>query len=131
MKVFHPNRFIFPLPEGHRFPIKKYQILQSELINQGILTPKELINAPLATREMITLAHTEVYFDAVMDGSLDPKIIRQIGLPWSPALAQRALATVGGSVAAALEALNSGISGNLSGGTHHALADQGNGYCVF
>jgi len=131
LKVFHPNRYLFPLPPEHRFPIEKYTLLQSELIHQGILSPDELIDAPLATRDMITLAHTTEYYNAVMDGSLDTKIIRQIGLPWSPELAQRALATVGGSVCAALEALESGISGNLSGGTHHALADQGNGYCVF
>ena len=131
MKVFHPNRFIFPLPEGHRFPLEKYRLLQSALLLQGILSPEELVDAPLATREMITLAHTGAYYQAVMEGSLHPKIIRQIGLPWSPELAQRALATVGGSICAAEEALHSGISGNLSGGTHHALADQGNGYCVF
>jgi len=87
LKVFHPNRYLFPLPPEHRFPIEKYTLLQSELIHQGILSPDELIDAPLATRDMITLAHTTEYYNAVMDGSLDTKIIRQIGLPWSPELA--------------------------------------------
>lgn len=131
LKIFHANRYLFPLPPAHRFPIEKYTLLQSELIERGILSPGELIDAPLAPREIITLAHTPQYYEAVMDGSLDPKIIRQIGLPWSPELALRSLATVGGSVCAALEALKFGVSGNLAGGTHHALSDQGNGYCVF
>jgi acetoin utilization deacetylase AcuC-like enzyme len=131
MKVYFYNRTTLQLPPGHRFPSQKYPMLLNEIRNQKILREDELIHAQQATREQVILAHTVEYFDSIYSGSIDPKIMRQIGLPWSESLVERSLASVGGSISAANDALITGISGNLGGGTHHAMADQGMGYCVF
>ncbi len=131
MKVYYSDFYTFDLPEGHRFPASKYSLLREQLLTQEILSPDELYRSPLATRALVTLAHTPEYYDAIYTGSIDSKIMRQIGLPWSFDLVQRSLASVGGTLCAANDALERGLSGNLAGGTHHAMADAGQGFCVF
>ena len=76
-------------------------------------------------------AHTPLYIDAVIDGTLDAREQRRIGFPWSPAMAERARRSVGATIAATRQALSDGVAANLAGGTHHAYADHGEGYCVF
>jgi acetoin utilization deacetylase AcuC-like enzyme len=87
--------------------------------------------APAASDGELALVHTPAYIQGVATGSLDPAIQREIGFPWSPAMAERARRSVGASVAAARDALVQGVAGNLAGGTHHAYADKGGGFCVF
>ena len=131
MIVFYSDHYTVNLPSGHRFPIIKYTLTRQMLLQGGVLSPNELQPAQPASREQVTLAHTAEYLDALLCGQIDPRIMRQIGLPWSEALIQRSLASLGGSLAAAEVALRSGIAGNLGGGTHHALAGEGMGFCVF
>ncbi|WP_299025296.1 histone deacetylase [uncultured Thermanaerothrix sp.] len=131
MHVFYSDHCPFPLPAGHRFPAEKYRLLREALLQQGVLTSLELHPADPIPLEVLALAHTRTYIQAVLDGYLSPQIERQIGLPWSPELAWRSLLSVGGTWQAAQVALQEGIGGNLAGGTHHALADQGMGFCVF
>lgn len=131
MKVFYINRKPLRLPPNHRFPVKKYTSLKDELLSQGILSSSELYESSEVTREIALLAHTPEYYDAVIEGRLDQRMIRQIGLPWSQSLVARVLASVGSAIDSSQEALLSGISGHLSGGTHHAFSDQGRGFCIF
>jgi len=131
MEVFYSDHVSLPLPEGHRFPLIKYRLLREALLHRGILRAEELHPAAAVPLEILSLAHTPDYIHAVLEGCLEPRIERQIGLPWSPELATRSLLSVGGSFQAAQVALRDGIGGNLAGGTHHALADQGMGFCVF
>lgn len=131
MKVFYSDHYTLPLPENHRFPMTKYRMLRNYLIEQKILRSEELFESPVATEELLALAHTLDYVNAVKDGSVDIGIIKRIGFPWSPELFMRSSVTVGGALEAAKAALKNGISGNLAGGTHHAHADRGEGYCVF
>jgi acetoin utilization deacetylase AcuC-like enzyme len=131
LRVFYSDKYTVELPIGHRFPMEKYRLVRLGLLREGILSGDELFEPHLATRENILLAHTPEYFDAICSGSIDPKLMRKIGFPWSQALVVRSLASVGGALCAAEEALLNGVSGNLAGGTHHALADGGEGYCVF
>ena len=131
MRVFYTDRYTVELPPGHRFPMGKYRMVREGLVAGGLLAAAELCEPELPTRETIALAHTRAYVDALCDGTIDPRAMRRIGFPWSPALVVRSLASVGGALAAAEEALRTGVSGNLAGGTHHALADAGEGYCVF
>jgi acetoin utilization deacetylase AcuC-like enzyme len=91
----------------------------------------DLRPAPLADPEQIELAHDPVYVRSILDGSIDPRLMRRIGFPWSQALVQRTLASVGGTMAAARWALEAGVGGNLAGGTHHAFRSWGAGFCVF
>jgi acetoin utilization deacetylase AcuC-like enzyme len=131
MTVFYSDHYTVPLPPGHRFPMEKYRMLRDALIREGVLRPDELHEAPPIDREMLLLAHSAHYVDGFIDGSVDPKIVRRIGIPWSESFVRRSLASVGGTLAASRAALRSGIAGNLAGGTHHAFRDYGEGYCVF
>lgn len=131
LKVYYSDVFTLPLPDGHRFPMQKYRMLRDELVLQKILKVEELFESPLATQEQILLAHTERYANGIFEGTLPERELKAIGFPWSQHLVRRSLATVGGAIAAATSALENGISGQLAGGTHHAHADRGGGYCVF
>lgn len=131
MKVFYSDRYTIPLPDGHKFPISKYRLIKDGLLNRGVLRHDELFECPLANVSTVKLAHDSAYVDAVLECRLDPKMVRKIGFPQTEALPLRSLATVGGALCAADEALETGISGNLAGGTHHAFYDSGEGFCVF
>jgi acetoin utilization deacetylase AcuC-like enzyme len=129
MEVFYATQFVLPLPPGHRFPMAKYQLLRDRLADE--LPGARLQQAQPATDGELALAHTPGYIQAISDGSVDPRIQREIGFPWSPAMADRARRSVGATVAACRVALREGIAANIAGGTHHAYADKGGGFCVF
>jgi acetoin utilization deacetylase AcuC-like enzyme len=120
-----------PLPPGHRFPGEKYALLRRRIVSEAVLAPSELHEAEPASRAELLAAHDAAWVDAILDGSVDPGRMRRVGLPWSPELVARSRASVGAQLAAARAALADGLSGALAGGTHHAHADFGAGYCVF
>lgn len=91
----------------------------------------EFVEAPAADPEVIALAHDPLYVEAFLRGSLDAAAVRRIGFPWSEGLVRRTLTSVGGTLAAASEALAAGWGGTLAGGTHHAFRGYGAGFCVF
>ncbi len=130
-RFYYPDIADMPLPEGHRFPGGKYRMLRERIASEGTLGGASLLPSPSATREELLRAHSETYLDSVLTGTVQPDIMRRIGLPWSETLVARSRATVGGSLAAARAALEHGISGQLAGGTHHAHRDFGSGFCVF
>ncbi|MBN8568111.1 MAG: histone deacetylase [Ignavibacteria bacterium] len=131
LKVFFTDKYRVPLPEGHRFPMIKYRLTREYLLANNILSESELYEPDIATENEILLCHSEDYYESFRTGSIDEKAIRKLGLPWSYDLFLRSLASVGGSLSSAKSALESGIAGNLSGGTHHAFREHGEGYCVF
>jgi acetoin utilization deacetylase AcuC-like enzyme len=122
---------VIPLPAEHRFPIAKYALLRDRLLERGIVTPARLHDPARATIEQLERVHTREYVHALRTGTLDNAAIRRLGFPWSSHLVERSLRAVGGTIEAAKHALNSGIAMNLAGGTHHAFADRGEGFCVF
>jgi acetoin utilization deacetylase AcuC-like enzyme len=129
MLAFTSDLFVLPLPAGHRFPMHKYRLLRERAQSQvpGIA----LAQAPDASDGELALAHTPDYIDAVTQGRLSAAQQRDIGFPWSPRMVERARRSVGATIAAARAALTQGVAANLAGGTHHASADKGSGYCVF
>lgn len=129
MRAYTSDHFVLPLPEGHRFPMPKYRLLRDKVAAD--LPQIRLEEAPAATDGELALAHEPVYVTAVAEGLLSPAAQREIGFPWSPRMAERARRSVGATIAAARTALAEGVSANLAGGTHHASADKGSGYCVF
>lgn len=129
--LYYPDTPQLPLPDGHRFPANKYALLRAKLLADGVIEDSWLLPGPPATRDALLACHDARYVDAIADGSIDPEIMRRIGLPWSETLARRSRATVGGTVAAARRALVDGFSGQLAGGTHHAHYDFGSGFCTF
>lgn len=130
MLAFHADAFVLPLPPGHSFPMGKYRLLR-EAVQQS-LPAIRVSEAPAASDGELALAHTPHWIHAVAEGLLSPAQEREIGFPWSPRMAERARRSVGATIAAARAALNGeGVAANLAGGTHHAHADRGSGYCVF
>ena len=128
MRAFHSDRFPLALPAGHTFPRTKYRLLRERVEGWADLDVRE---AEAASVETLELAHEPGYVAAALGGTLSPAEIRAIGFPWSEAGAERARRSVGATVAAARAALADGIACNLAGGTHHASAGRGSGYCVF
>ena len=131
MQAFYADQFVLPLPPGHRFPMSKYRLLREQL--EG-LPGLQLCQALPASDGELALAHTPAYLSAVVDGTLGAAQQREIGFPWSEAMVERARRSVGatiGAARAALGATGGGLATNLAGGTHHASADKGGGYCVF
>ena len=128
MHAFYADQFVLPLPPGHRFPMSKYRLLRERLAE---LPGLQLGPALPATDGELALAHTPSYVSAVAEGTLSAALQREIGFPWSEAMVERARRSVGATISAARAALASGVAANLAGGTHHATADKGGGYCVF
>jgi acetoin utilization deacetylase AcuC-like enzyme len=128
---FYSGFHEMPLPEGHRFPGGKYRLLRDALLGDGTIAEGQLCPAPFANIADIEAAHEPAYVEAVLSGKLGAKEQRLIGLPWSEGLVRRVRATMGGAVEAARTALRTGFAAMLAGGTHHAHAGFGSGYCVF
>ena len=129
MQAFYSDQFVLPLPEGHRFPMAKYRMLREQVALQ--LTEVRCLEAPRASDGELAYAHSPAYIDAIAHGTASPAVLREIGFPWSEAMAERARRSVGATIAAARVALAQGVAANLAGGTHHAYADKGGGFCVF
>lgn len=129
MKAFYANHFVLPLPAGHRFPMAKYQLLRDRIALE--LPEVQLDQALPASDGELALAHAPEYVQAIANGSVAPDIQREIGFPWSPAMVERARRSVGATVSAARMAMQQGLAANLAGGTHHASANRGGGFCVF
>jgi acetoin utilization deacetylase AcuC-like enzyme len=129
MQVFSNLRFSVDLPPGHRFPMPKYELLRDRVLAEcpGL----QPVEAPPASDGELALVHTPAYIQAVAEGTLAPAAQREIGFPWSERMVQRSRRSVGATIAAARAALAGGVALHLAGGTHHAYADKGSGYCVF
>ncbi len=128
MQAFSSDRFVLPLPAGHRFPMPKYRLLRERMEGEPGIRLQE---APSASEGELALAHEPAYIAAVLEGSLPAAMQREIGFPWSERMVARSRHSVGATIAAARAALAEGVAANLAGGTHHACADKGGGYCVF
>lgn len=128
--IYHPD-YVAPLPEGHRFPMPKFRLLYELLLNDGVAHPEQIHTPKLPPPEWIELVHTPEYVQAYCEGTLDPKAQRRIGLPWTPALANRTCVAVGGTILTAQLALECGLACNTAGGTHHAFPSYGSGFCIF
>jgi acetoin utilization deacetylase AcuC-like enzyme len=129
VRAFTSDRSNLPLPAGHRFPISKYRLLRERVEAQ--LPAIRVHEAPAASDGQLALAHAPDYVRRVIKGRLDAAQQREIGFPWSPQMVERSRRSVGATIAAARSALAQGVAANLAGGTHHASADRGSGYCVF
>jgi acetoin utilization deacetylase AcuC-like enzyme len=131
MRAWSSARYTVPLPDGHRFPIAKYVRIRDECVARGLLPAGAVEEPDRADRWALELVHAPRYADAVLAGTLTAGEVRRLGFPWSPHLRERSLRTVQGTLEAARDALDGGLGINLAGGTHHAFAEHGEGFCVF
>src|SRR5262245_14025961 len=109
----------------------KYSRLRERIVADGIVGAADLHEAPLASLDDLQLVHDAAYVDSVVTGTVPRDVQRRIGFPWSPQMVERSRRSVGATIAAAHAALDDGTAANLAGGTHHAFADRGEGFCVF
>jgi acetoin utilization deacetylase AcuC-like enzyme len=129
-KIFYSPYYYADIGEGHVFPIRKFELVRDKLIVEGTLREDEIVEPEPAAVEDLLLVHTEDYISRLRNGTLTPKEVRKLGLPWSESLVRRSFHAISGSINAARLAMETGIASNLAGGTHHAYPDRGEGYCV-
>jgi acetoin utilization deacetylase AcuC-like enzyme len=136
VRAFHSDQFVLPLPQGHSFPMPKYRLLREAV--EASLPGVRLTEALPASDGELALAHEPAWITAVAEGQTTAAQQREIGFPWSARMVERSRRSVGATILAARTALfgfengaPEGVAANLAGGTHHAYADKGSGYCVF
>ena len=130
MKIFSAAGYVLPLPEEHRFPMEKYARL-SQRVTEELGARHPVCDPPAAEDADLLRAHTPDWVARVSSGALTREEIRRIGFPWSSEMVERSRRSAGATLAACRAALDDGQAVNLAGGTHHAFADRGEGYCVF
>ncbi len=118
------------LPENYRFPMLKYELIPQQLLHEGTCTEANFFNPSSCLPEIILQTHNKAYLDKLLDQQLSPSEQRKIGFPQSPALIERELIITQGTIDCALFALQNGCALNIAGGTHHAFADRGEGFCL-
>lgn len=129
--IIHHPAFRAEMPPGHRFPMDKFSRLAALLELEGVAGPGGFVRPEPIDLESLLLVHDEAYVRGVIDLTLPAGVVRRIGMPNSDSVATRARAATGGTLAAARLALEHGIACNTAGGSHHAQADTGAGFCVF
>lgn len=127
--AYHPI-YQLPLPEGHRFPMEKYDLLPKQLLYEGTCEKEDFFVPEKIPNAIIESVHDSEYLDRLLNLALDPKEVRKIGFPLSQQLIDREIIIAGGTVEGAKRALTYGISMNIAGGTHHAFSAWGEAFCL-
>ncbi|MFY7840580.1 MAG: histone deacetylase [Lacibacter sp.] len=118
------------MPEGHRFPMLKYELIPEQLLHEGSIAQENLFAPTVCSDEVVLLTHDKTYLDKLKQQTLSAKEQRHIGFPQSPALTERELIITQGSIDCCHRAFENGVAMNVAGGTHHAFADRGEGFCL-
>ena len=131
LPIVHHPAYAAPMPPGHRFPMDKFRLVMRRLLDDGVVTPAQCHRPDPVPRSWLKRVHASDYVDAIFDQTLDSSVVRRIGLPISEALAARAAVANGGTVLTTFLALEYGLASNTAGGSHHAFAEEGAGFCIF
>lgn len=131
LKIAHSPIYKYALPEGHRFPMIKYELLPEQLLYEGTITKDAFFHPDALTNEEISLAHCENYINRLDNLNLTKKEVRDIGFPIGKDLIVRGKHISKGTYLCAKYAQLNGVAMNTAGGTHHAFRDRGEGFCVF
>ncbi|MCU7548361.1 histone deacetylase [Chitinophagaceae bacterium LB-8] len=127
--AFHPI-YAHPLPEGHRFPMLKYELIPGQLLYEGVIKQDNLFNPGLCPDEVVLWTHSKEYLNKLKKQTLSAREQRHIGFPQSPQLTERELMITQGTIDCCHYAFENGIAMNVAGGTHHAFAQKGEGFCL-
>ncbi len=130
IKIAFSPIYFHPLPEGHRFPMLKYELIPEQLLHEGTINPENLFIPNKCNKEDVLRTHDPVYYEKLIHQQLSASEQRKIGFPQSPALIERELIITQGTIDCALFALEQGCALNIAGGTHHAFAERGEGFCL-
>ena len=131
LKIAWSPTYRYRLPEGHRFPMEKYDVLPEQLIFEGTASESAFFQPDALSDQDLLLTHTFDYMNRLNKQALTSKEIRNIGFPMSPELVQRGKHIANGTYMCAKFAFSYGIAMNTAGGTHHSFADRGEGFCIF
>ncbi len=131
LKIAFHSIYKYELPEGHRFPMVKYELLPEQLLYEGTVTDDNFFMPEPISEETILLTHTEDYWGKLKNQNLSRKEIRAIGFPMSEMLVHRGRFIANGTIQCALYAQQFGVALNIAGGTHHAFTNRGEGFCLF
>lgn len=130
LKIAWSSIYAHQLPEGHRFPMEKYNLIPEQLLYEGTVVQDNFFEPTPLPEQWITLTHSADYWHKLSHQLLSPAEIRKTGFPMSPELVAREVIIMQGTLQSALYALEFGVSCNIAGGTHHAFTDRGEGFCL-
>ncbi len=130
LKIAYDPIYAHPLPEGHRFPMLKYELIPEQLLYEGSITADNIFSPAPGSDEIILWTHDKDYLDKLHQQTLSASEQRHIGFPQSPELTLRELIITQGTIDCCVHAFENGIAMNVAGGTHHAFADRGEGFCL-
>jgi acetoin utilization deacetylase AcuC-like enzyme len=129
-RIAYDPIYAHPLPEGHRFPMLKYELIPGQLLYEGTIREENLFSPQPCPDEIVLLTHTAEYLDKLKHQTLSAREQRHIGFPQSPQLTQRELIITQGTIDCCHFAMKHGVALNVAGGTHHAFAGHGEGFCL-
>ena len=130
LKVAYSKIYNHPLPENHRFPMEKYDLIPKKLIAEKTFSKDNFFEPGILNKEDVLLTHSNDYYNKLVSQSLSKKEIRPIGFPLSKLLIEREKKIAQGTIECVNFSIKNGISMNIAGGTHHAFADKGEGFCM-
>jgi acetoin utilization deacetylase AcuC-like enzyme len=130
LKIAYHSIYAHPLPEGHRFPMLKYELIPGQLLHEGSITAANIFTPAICADEIILWTHEKEWLDKLQQQTLSAQEQRRIGFPQSPELTQRELMITQGTIDCCHYALQYGVAINVAGGTHHAFANRGEGFCM-
>ncbi|MCE7994327.1 MAG: histone deacetylase [Roseivirga sp.] len=130
LKIAWTEIYAHHLPQNHRFPMEKYNLLPEQLIYEGTVTQDSFFRPDSLSTDLVLRTHDATYWDKLLHGKLARQEERRTGFPWSKELVQREVVIMQGTLDAALYALKQGVAMNTAGGTHHAFTDRGEGFCL-
>ncbi len=130
IRIAYDPIYAHPLPEGHRFPMLKYELIPEQLLHEGSITADQLFSPLSCKEDIVLLTHDAVYLQKLVQQTLSASDQRKIGFPQSPELTQRELMITQGTIDCCMYAMESGVALNVAGGTHHAFRDRGEGFCL-
>ncbi|QEC80122.1 histone deacetylase family protein [Mucilaginibacter ginsenosidivorax] len=129
-KVAYDPIYAHPLPEGHRFPMLKYELIPAQLLHEGLVKPDDIFSPGVLAEDIVLTTHDKDYWRQLRDLTLPLKEQRRIGFPLSARLVERELRIAKGTIDGCLSALTNRIAFNVAGGTHHAGTNWGEGFCM-
>jgi len=127
--AYHPI-YKHPLPEGHRFPMEKYELLPQQLLHEGTCSADNFFEPAKPNDKYIVAVHEPEYYYELLNMTLDQRAARKIGFPLSEVLVEREVIIADGTMKASEFALRHGIAMNIAGGTHHAYTNRGEAFCL-
>ncbi|UII31325.1 histone deacetylase [Fulvivirga ulvae] len=130
LKIAWSDIYSHPLPENHRFPMIKYELLPEQLLYEGTINNNNIFSPQKPEESLILSTHNSSYWERLKSLSLTRSEVRRTGFPLSAQLVEREVTIVNGTVQCALYAMQYGVSMNIAGGTHHAFSDRGEGFCL-